>query len=158
MNIVASNRPSNSLNPDKHVMDLPQKESGTTTFTHLQRIVSTLRGDGGCPWDIKQTPDSLKKYLLEECQELAEAIANNRDVEICEEIGDVFFILTTLIAMFAEQQRFTADDVFAAITAKMTRRHPHVFSDAPLANEHELCAQWEAIKALEKQSSNPTTL
>jgi len=131
-------------------MEPTQEEKVINAFTQLQHIVSTLRGEGGCPWDIKQTPASLKKYLLEECHELAEAIDNNRDIEICEEIGDVFFILTMLIAIFAEQQRFTAVDVFATISAKMIRRHPHVFSGPPLTNEHELRAQWETIKALEK--------
>ena len=135
--------------------DPPQEEKAIDPFARLQIIVATLRGAGGCPWDIKQTPVSLKKYLLEECHELAEAIDNNSDGNICEEIGDVFFILTTLIAMFAEQQRFTADDVFATITAKMIRRHPHVFSDSPLNDEHELCAQWKRIKALEKQLPHP---
>lgn len=134
------------------MIDPPQKEKVINSFARLQFIVSTLRGTGGCPWDIKQTPVSLKKYLLEECHELAEAIDNNRDVDICEEIGDVFFILTTLIAMFTEQQRFSEDDVFSAITAKMIRRHPHVFSDSPLTDERDLRAQWETIKALEKQS------
>ena len=133
------------------MIDPPQKEKAIDSFARLQLIVSILRGAGGCPWDIKQTPVSLKKYLLEECHELAEAIETDCTVDICEEIGDVFFILTTLIAMFVEQHRFTADDVFATITAKMIRRHPHVFSDSPFTDEHELRAQWERIKALEKQ-------
>jgi uncharacterized protein YabN with tetrapyrrole methylase and pyrophosphatase domain len=130
--------------------DPHQKEKAIDSFARLQLIVSTLRGAGGCPWDIKQTPISLKKYLLEECHELAEAIDTDCDEDICEEIGDVFFILTTMVAMFNEQQRFTADDVFATIIAKMIRRHPHVFSDSPLTDEHELRTQWEKIKALEK--------
>jgi uncharacterized protein YabN with tetrapyrrole methylase and pyrophosphatase domain len=134
------------------MIDPPQNEKVVVSFARLQFIVSTLRGAGGCPWDINQTPVSLKKYLLEECQELAEAIDNNCDVDICEEIGDVFFILTMLIAMFTEKQRFTENDVFATITTKMIRRHPHVFSNSPLTDEHELRAQWEKIKALEKQS------
>jgi uncharacterized protein YabN with tetrapyrrole methylase and pyrophosphatase domain len=140
------------------MIDPTQQEKFINSFARLQLIVSTLRGSGGCPWDIKQTPVSLKKYLFEECHELAEAIDNNCDVNICEEIGDVFFILTTLIVMFSEQQRFTEDDVFSAIVAKMIRRHPHVFSDSPLIDERDLRVQWEEIKALEKHppgSSHP---
>lgn len=133
-------------------MDPSLKEEGADPFARLQHIVATLRGKDGCPWDIKQTPESLKKYLLEECQELAEAIDNADAKEICEEIGDVFFVLTLLITTFAEQQQFTADDVFEQITAKMVRRHPHVFSGSPLKEEHDLRAQWERIKAEEKQS------
>jgi uncharacterized protein YabN with tetrapyrrole methylase and pyrophosphatase domain len=131
---------------------LPQKENNDA-FARLQHIVATLRGQGGCPWDIKQTPVSLKKYLLEECQELAEAIDSGVEKEICEEIGDVFFILAMLIHMFAEQHHFTADDVLNQISAKMIRRHPHVFSDATVTDEGELRLQWERIKAQEKQSS-----
>jgi uncharacterized protein YabN with tetrapyrrole methylase and pyrophosphatase domain len=133
-------------------MDSSIKEDGVDPFARLQHIIVTLRGKDGCPWDIKQTPESLRKYLLEECQELAEAIDNADAKEICEEIGDVFFILTLLITMFAEQHRFTADDVFEQITAKMIRRHPHVFAGTPLTNEHDLRAQWERIKTLEKQT------
>lgn len=129
----------------------PQEEKSIASFARLQLIVSTLRGADGCPWDIKQTPVSLKKYLIEECRELVEAIDNNCDADICEEIGDVFFILTTLTTMFAEQQRFTENDVFATIIAKMIRRHPHVFSDSPVTNEDELREQWERIKSLEKR-------
>jgi uncharacterized protein YabN with tetrapyrrole methylase and pyrophosphatase domain len=139
-------------------MDSPKKEQISDLFNQLQQIVSTLRGKGGCPWDIKQTPVSLKKYLMEECHELAEAIDNDREVEICEEIGDVFFILTMLITLYAEQRRFTAEDVFENITAKMIRRHPHVFAGTQFTNEHELRAQWERIKALEKQSPTPRPL
>lgn len=145
------------MNPGNRT-DMPQKDEATATFSRLQGIVSTLRGEGGCPWDIKQTPASLKKYLFEECQELIEAIDKADEKEICEEIGDLFFILTLLIAMYTEQQRFTANDVFEQIIAKMIRRHPHVFSGTPLPNEHELRLQWERIKALEKhspQSSRP---
>jgi uncharacterized protein YabN with tetrapyrrole methylase and pyrophosphatase domain len=134
-------------------MEPSRKEKANDSFTRLQHLVSILRGEGGCPWDIKQTPVSLKKYLLEECHELAEAIDNGREGEICEEIGDVLFVLTLLITMFSEQQRFTADDVFDQIISKMIRRHPHVFSDTILTDEHELHAQWERIKAFEKQAS-----
>ncbi len=134
-------------------MDTLRHKENTDAFDRLQRIVTTLRGEGGCPWDIKQTPASLKKYLIEECQELAEAIDHGGEKEICEEIGDVLFILVMLIRMFAEQQHFTADDVLNQISAKMIRRHPHVFSDATVTDERELRLQWERIKAQEKQSS-----
>lgn len=122
------------------------------SFVRLQRIVAVLRGDQGCPWDIKQTPASLKKYLLEECRELAEAIDNGHPNDIREEIGDVFFILTMLAALFEEQQQFSANEAMEEVIAKMIRRHPHVFADAAVTDEHELRAQWERIKAQEKQS------
>lgn len=136
-------------------VDCSQPPKNCSPFVRLQAIVSTLRGANGCPWDIQQTPVSLKKYLLEECRELAEAIDNGNPGEIQEEIGDLFFILTLLSEMFAEQHRFTADEALEGIIAKMIRRHPHVFAGVAIADEHELHAQWQRIKAQEKQ--NPST-
>ena len=137
-------------------MEHPLNKEVSPAFSRLEQIVATLRGENGCPWDIKQTPASLKKYLLEECQELAEAIDNGGELEICEEIGDIFFILTMLISMFTERHHFTADDVLEGIIAKMIRRHPHVFGDVTLKDEHALRKQWQRIKAQEKQSSKPS--
>lgn len=134
-------------------MHQPEPTGDTEAFHRLQEIVRTLRGEHGCPWDIRQTPASLKKYLLEECRELAEAIDSGREEDICEEIGDVFFILTMLTTMFTEQERFTAADALERITAKMIRRHPHVFAGAAAGDEHHLRRQWERIKAEEKQEA-----
>jgi len=125
-------------------------------FVRLERLVATLRGPGGCPWDIRQTPPSLKKYLLEECRELAEAIDSGDEQAICEEMGDVYFILAMLTAMFVEQDRFTSEEVLAGIVAKMTRRHPHVFGDATVIGEQALREQWQHIKAQEKRSGKPS--
>lgn len=133
----------------------PSLQESAAAFARLLHIVRTLRGEQGCPWDIKQTPLSLKKYLLEECQELIEAIDHGSHQDICEEIGDVLFILTMLTHLYTEQQRFTATDVFSAINDKMIRRHPHVFGDAQVTDEQELRAQWLRIKEQEKQSSKP---
>ncbi len=121
-----------------------------TPFDRLRRTVAVLRGEGGCPWDKRQTPETLKKYLIEECRELAEAIDTGKQQAIGEEIGDVFFILTLLIAMHEEQGHFTAESVFEGIIAKMIRRHPHVFAGQPIGDEQELRRQWERIKTEEK--------
>jgi len=137
-------------------MDQSHHQEGIPAFSRLEQIVATLRGVDGCPWDIKQTPTSLKKYLLEECRELAEAIDGGNELEICEEIGDVYFILALLTAMFAERNRFTSDDALEGIIAKMIRRHPHVFGTVTVADEHELRAQWQRIKTQEKQSAKPS--
>jgi nucleoside triphosphate diphosphatase len=136
-------------------MDQSLIKETAAAFSRLEQVVATLRSENGCPWDIKQTPSSLKKYLLEECHELAEAIDKGGEKEICEEIGDVFFILTMLIAMFAEHNHFTGSDVLEGIIAKMIRRHPHVFDGVSLADTEELQAQWQRIKAQEKQSISP---
>ena len=123
----------------------------TVTPTHrLDLIIRTLRGSQGCPWDQKQTPESLKKYLLEETSELAEAIDQGDPAHICEEIGDVYFILNLLTLIYEAREEFTADDALNGIIKKMLRRHPHVFEHSTNATEEELREQWKRIKAEEK--------
>jgi len=120
------------------------------TFAHLLEIVSTLRGKHGCPWDIKQTPGSLKKYILEECQELLDAIDQKDNDSICEEIGDVLFLLAFLISIHEGRSQFTSENVLSGIIAKMIRRHPHVFAGQQVTDEQSLRDQWNRIKEEEK--------
>ncbi len=122
----------------------------------LLDIVARLRGDDGCPWDRKQTPESIKKYLLEETRELAEAIDSSDPEHIREEIGDLFFILTMLTTMYEEQGHFGIDEALAGITEKMIRRHPHVFAGMKTGTDQELRRQWEEIKAGEKANQAST--
>jgi uncharacterized protein YabN with tetrapyrrole methylase and pyrophosphatase domain len=119
----------------------------------LYNLVAHLRSKNGCPWDRKQTPASMVKYLLEEAGELARAIEENDPAHICEEIGDMFFILTILSAMYEEQGEFTGNDALKNIIEKMIRRHPHVFADKSTGNEEELRRQWEEIKRQEKETN-----
>ena len=124
----------------------PEKDQHVDPFQRLGFIVKTLRGSHGCPWDRKQTPESLKKYLLEETRELAEAIDQNNTKNICEETGDLYFVLALLTAIFEEYDEFTANDALNCICEKMIRRHPHVFEQHKQYSEEELKAQWERIK------------
>ena len=119
-------------------------------FARLYSIIKQLRGEHGCPWDLRQTPTSIKKYLLEETAELAEAIDSADAPHVREEIGDLLYILILLMLMFEEQGDFRGHEVFAAIADKMIRRHPHVFAGHKAGTESELRAQWEEIKATEK--------
>ncbi len=121
-------------------------------FTQLFTLIETLRSDGGCPWDKRQTPQSLIKYLKEECGELMIALEQQDTANICEELGDVFFILAMLITMHQECGQFTAATVLQGINDKMIRRHPHVFGQSTASTEQELKAQWDRIKASEKQN------
>jgi len=123
-------------------------------FSELVEIIAQLRAENGCPWDMKQTPLTLKKYLLEETNELAEAIEKEDPDHVREETGDLFFILVLLIKTYEEKKLFTINDVLKKISEKMIRRHPHVFSGIKTGNETELRKQWEKIKALEKGSQN----
>lgn len=120
-------------------------------FSRLYSIIKKLRSEDGCPWDLRQTPASIKKYLLEETAELAEAIEHEDALHIREEIGDLFYILILLIRMHEEEGKFSAVDVLVGISRKMIRRHPHVFAGAKAGTDSELHAQWEEIKAMEKK-------
>ncbi|WP_457574597.1 MazG nucleotide pyrophosphohydrolase domain-containing protein [Desulfolithobacter sp.] len=127
--------------------------SDATEFRRLRDIIARLRADNGCPWDQRQTPQSLKKYLLEETEELAQAIDRDDPAHVCEEIGDLFYILCMLTAMYSEQGCFTVTDTLSSICEKMIRRHPHVFAGAVAGDDEALRRQWEAIKADEKKNS-----
>ncbi len=119
--------------------------------SRLLEIITRLRGKNGCPWDIKQTPESIKKYLLEESRELAEAIDSGDEDHIREELGDLFFIFAMLCTLYQEKGCFTLQDVCNDICEKMIRRHPHVFSNTPVGSLKEMEEQWEAIKQEEKR-------
>ena len=114
-------------------------------------LVARLRGEGGCPWDQKQTPESMTKYLLAECKELVEAVESGDPAAVREESGDLLFILAFLVSLYEDRGDFSRKDVCAEVHAKMVRRHPHVFGDAKAGSEEELLRQWEAIKAEERR-------
>lgn len=120
------------------------------TFDDLVNITNKLRSDDGCPWDREQTYESLKKCMEEESREVFSAI-DHKDMEnLCEELGDVLFLVILSSQIAKEHRDFSIDDVVNGICEKMIRRHPHVFgsknADLPLKGE----ALWEAIKKQEK--------
>ena len=120
-------------------------------FHKLDTLVKILRGPDGCPWDKKQTASSLLKYLREETDELIEAVETKNSECICEEIGDVYLILSLLANIYQEKGDFTAEDPLQSICTKMIRRHPHVFAGEKLCTEEELRSSWERIKQEEKR-------
>ncbi len=120
----------------------------------LKKLISTvkeLRGENGCPWDRKQTPETLVKYIREEFKELLAAIELEDSLNVCEESGDILFLLVILAEIHTEKESYTFGDVITSITEKLIRRHPHVFSDSKVKDEEELRKQWEDIKAQEKK-------
>ncbi len=121
-----------------------------TLLAQLHATIVRLRGPAGCPWDCRQTPQSMKKYLMEEATELAEAIEEEDAAHVQEELGDLFFILTMLTVLYEERGDFTLSDCLQGIQGKMVRRHPHVFADAPTPTVEEQRRLWEEIKAGEK--------
>jgi tetrapyrrole methylase family protein/MazG family protein len=114
--------------------------------------MARLRGEGGCPWDREQTRDSLKAYLIEEAYEVVQAIEEGSRDHIVEELGDLLFQIVFHCQLAAEIGEFTMADVIEAVSAKMTRRHPHVFGDRVVADAREALAQWEDIKRDEAAS------
>ena len=119
-------------------------------LSDLLRIVALLRSEGGCPWDRVQTHASLRRSLLEEAYEAAEAIDREDPALLKEELGDVLFQVMFHSEIEAEQGNFTVDDVVNGICEKMIRRHPRVFGgEIPeVENEKDL---WEAIKKQERE-------
>ncbi|MFO7965631.1 MAG: nucleoside triphosphate pyrophosphohydrolase [Desulfobacterales bacterium] len=121
----------------------------TSGISDLIHLIETLRGDKGCPWDRKQTPQSMAVYLVEEVYELVEAIESGSIADICEELGDVLFQLLFIVSLYGASGDFTLADVTKKIREKMIHRHPHVFGDASVETAGEVKEQWRRIKAME---------
>jgi tetrapyrrole methylase family protein / MazG family protein len=127
-------------------------------FETLRRVIATLRGPNGCPWDRKQTHESLKRYLLEETYELFEAIDENDDEHMIEELGDVLLQVMLHAQIGEDEGMFSIDDVIRGITEKMIRRHPHVFGDIIVENAEQVVENWQRIKEKEKKDSSNSLL
>ncbi|MDR3161742.1 MAG: nucleoside triphosphate pyrophosphohydrolase [Spirochaetaceae bacterium] len=119
-------------------------------FEKLCGIVARLRGPGGCPWDIEQTPSSLRGDLIEETYECVEAIDEGDPAHIREELGDLFLLVTMLTRMHEEAGLFTVSDVLEGIAEKVIRRHPHVFADVKVRDSAEVLENWARIKVVEE--------
>ena len=127
-------------------------------FDGLLELVGRLRGPDGCPWDREQTRGSMKRYLLEECYELLEAMNSDDSDGIVEELGDVLFDLAFLTQLGIEDGTLTQARVFGAVIDKLTRRHPHVFGDTEVADLKAVEANWNALKRREKSGTQDSIL
>ena len=116
----------------------------------LIKTIKALRGKQGCPWDKKQTTESLRKYLIEEFDEILQAL-DNRDLQnLSEELGDFLYLIIMISEINENNGTFSLRDVIDGINEKLIRRHPHVFSGTSVKDEKELRKQWNKIKAAEK--------
>ncbi len=114
-------------------------------------IVKKLRDkDHGCPWDCAQDLMTLRRFLVEESGEYLDAVESGDNAAILEELGDLLLQVVLNAQVASDEGRFTLEDVAAAESAKMIRRHPHVFGNAQLKTEQELRASWEKVKKQEK--------
>ena len=115
----------------------------------LVRVMSRLRGPGGCPWDAEQTHRTLARHMLEETHELLEAIDAGDDDAMRDELGDVLLQVVFHAQMAADEDRWDVDDVAEGLVRKLIYRHPHVFGEVEVAGADEVLANWEKLKAAE---------
>ena len=131
--------------------------SSTTTLAALAEliaVVARLRDpEGGCPWDREQTHASLVPYVLEEAHEVADAIRHGDDQHLAEELGDLLLQVVLHAQIANEEGRFDLAAIAAGLSAKLVRRHPHVFAEAEAADSAAVKQLWEVIKAEERGAS-----
>ncbi len=136
-----------------------------TAFDNFFETIKTLRSPNGCPWDIKQTPQTMRESLVEECFEAIEAINNDNAEHVKEELGDIFLNTAMISYMYEQEKIFSVDDVLKNVTDKLIRRHPHVFPESEGQSESinaktadQVLDQWENIKKNIEGRSKTNTL
>jgi tetrapyrrole methylase family protein/MazG family protein len=129
---------------------LMEKSGNDLAFKGLYETVVRLRGEGGCPWDREQTPESLRGDLIEETYECIEAIDEKDSGHIREELGDIFLLVTMLSYMHEQEGLFTVAETLEGITEKLIRRHPHVFGETKVRDSAEVLRNWARIKVEEE--------
>jgi XTP/dITP diphosphohydrolase len=121
------------------------------SFSKLVNIMNDLREK--CPWDKKQTIDTLRPLTIEETYELTDAITEQNWPEIKEELGDVLLHIIFYAKIASEQQQFTLEDVIDGISSKLIKRHPHIYGDVQVNNDEDVKKNWEQIKMQEGKKS-----
>ena len=126
-------------------------EDAATAFREFASIIQALRTPGtGCPWDLEQDHRSLRPYLIEEGHEVLDAIDGGDDRALREELGDLLLQVVLHAQVAADRGAFTIAEVVGDVSAKMIRRHPHVFGSTQVSGSADVVRNWDAIKAAEK--------
>ncbi|MGB3207812.1 MAG: nucleoside triphosphate pyrophosphohydrolase [Crinalium sp.] len=126
-------------------------QSAVNALQQLIDVIAKLRSpDGGCPWDLAQTQETLIPYVIEEAYEVVDAIRSGNQDAIAEELGDLLLQVVLQSQVASDEGKFTLTEVAQGITEKLIRRHPHVFGDVEVQNAEEVHQNWEKIKAAEK--------
>jgi tetrapyrrole methylase family protein/MazG family protein len=121
------------------------------SFEGLRAVVAKLRDpDGGCPWDLEQTHETLKRFLLEEAYEAIDALDEGDPRRLAEELGDLMMQVVLHAQLGEDEETFTIEQVIASITAKLIRRHPHVFGNVTVEGAAEVLRNWETLKGEER--------
>jgi ATP diphosphatase len=119
-------------------------------FAEVVRIMARLRAPDGCPWDREQTMDSIKPHTLEETYEVFDAIDRRAWPELRDELGDLLLQVLFYAQIAADDEHFNIDEVVRGLSAKLIRRHPHIFADAVAETASDVNRTWEAVKQLER--------
>ena len=146
--LLGANRRAGHHIESEHEMEGTRRYA--STFDGLLELVAHLRGSEGCPWDREQTRGSMKRFLLEECYELLEAIDGGEAGRLAEELGDVLFNLAFQVHLGKEEGTLSQEKVFAAVIEKLVRRHPHVFGDVRADSAREVEERWDELKRAER--------
>jgi MazG family protein len=123
-------------------------------FAELCKVVARLRAPDGCPWDREQTNESLVPKLLEEAYEVADAIRSSDDANLREELGDVMLLTLMHAQIASERGQFAIEEVLKEITAKLIRRHPHVFGEEKAHDAGAVVKLWDSVKREEKKDKD----
>src|SRR4051794_3143325 len=116
------------------------------TFEQLVQLMTTLRGPQGCPWDRKQTLETLKPFVIEESYEVVDAIDRQDREDLKEELGDFLLQAVFIAELTREEGSFDINDSITAIHDKLVRRHPHVFADVEANDAEQVLVNWEKQK------------
>jgi tetrapyrrole methylase family protein/MazG family protein len=136
---------------------VPKPPENLRDFQSLVEIIAHLRGPEGCPWDKKQTHNSLTRFAIEEAFELAEACDNGDTQHIKEELGDLLLQVVLHAEVAKQDSGFDIADVIEVLSEKMVRRHPHVFSDVNAESASEVESNWYEIKRQEKRAKGESS-
>jgi tetrapyrrole methylase family protein/MazG family protein len=128
------------------------------TFDDLVKLMTTLRGPEGCPWDRKQTLTDLKPYVIEEAYEVVDAIDRDDREALLEEVGDLLLEAVFIAEITREEGTFDVYDSITSIHDKLVRRHPHVFAGGEAKDAEEVLVNWEKLKNEERRAENKSVL
>ena len=141
----------------EHTMKTPTTHE-KVTLEDLIDLMATLRSEHGCPWDRKQTKDTLKPFVIEEAYEVLEAVDEGHAENLKEELGDLLFQIVFYAQLLREEENGDLYDIMETIYTKMVRRHPHVFGNVKVKNAEEVLVNWEQIKQTEKKVERTSVL
>lgn len=123
-------------------------------FDELLEVADQLNGPKGCPWDRKQTFESLQKYVLEEAEEVSLAVSNKDYENLKEELGDLLYTIIFYAKIASKKNLFAIEDIISGVKEKLVRRHPHVFGEEEILDAESVSKRWQEIKEEERKQKN----